>query len=395
MDDSQVTENRARAASVRDGKKAAPRLSEVATRAGVGIAAVSAVLNGSTKGTRVSEATRQRILAAATELRYRPNANARSLRRNRTDILGFYSGDSFIDVSAPFVSQIISGLQLGCRQHGKDLLFQGEQVVSDPAMESSQIRQDVRGSVEDVYGSLTGGRTDGLLLYAAPQDPLVGMLAASHLPVVAIADAIPGIPSVGVDDALGGRLQAEHLAQKGHRRILYHSPPDAPTSVLRRADAFCRVAAEYGISVVRHEALLFYTSAPDTATGLFPAFDAVTDHKPGLAEEAARLARAVLANAGSDGERISAVVCWEDLAAYRLLNALDALGAKVPEEIAVMGFDGITASPIRQIWRVTTVHAPWRDVARTAVSLLVDQIEGKEAPPETLLPVEFVLGDTT
>src|SRR5579884_2493358 len=151
-------------------------LNDVARRAGVSKMAVSVVINGSRSGTQVSQETRERILQAAKELQYRPNAVARSLARKRTNIVGFYNGYKGVDPRTLFMADVMSGLQYGCEAFRKDLLTHGS----------------FRGtSVEDIYAELSNHMIDGLILYAPASDPLIPMLADSHLPVVAIVDPVP------------------------------------------------------------------------------------------------------------------------------------------------------------------------------------------------------------
>jgi LacI family transcriptional regulator len=86
-------------------------------------------------------------------------------------------------------------------------------------------------------------------------------------------------------------------------------------------------------------------------------------------------------------------VCWNDPSAYDLLAHCHRSGLRVPEDMAVVGFDG-AANPIDFRWRLTTIRAPWAEAARLAVTLLMAQLEGEEVPQETVLPVEFVAGDS-
>lgn len=333
-------------------KTSAPTMQDVARKAGVNRVTVSVVLNNAQASTKVSESTRARILAAAAELRYQPNAIARSLRRRRTNIIGFYSGDAFSDASNPFISQIISGLQKGCKQYRQDILLHSN---------------FGGGSADVVYAELANGKIDGVILYTPLEDPLIQYLADSHVPTVALADALPHIPSVLVDDAAGGRLQAEYLAQKGHRHIFYQSLRRESNSVRRRVEAFCEAAAGYGMSVVKGDDM---------------------DINGGLGE----IGRALLTDT-SRSECPTAVVCWEDLCAYRVLGDLLAMGQRVPDDLVVMGFDGIMP-PVEPLRRMTSVRAPWREVARTAVSVLLSRVEGKEVAQETVLPVELLVGNT-
>jgi len=137
-----------------------------------------------------------------------------------TNVIGIYSGIGYLNAVSPFLSELIGGLQEGCDQHHKDLLVHGT----------------FRGlSVDDVYAELLDGRLDGLVVQALPSDPLVVRLAASHLPVVALADAISSVPSVVVDDYAGG-------ACSGRARCREGSSPTA-LSRFRQVDRIRRAAA--------------------------------------------------------------------------------------------------------------------------------------------------------
>jgi LacI family transcriptional regulator/LacI family purine nucleotide synthesis repressor len=338
-------------------QQGAVTLADVAARAGVNKVTVSVVLNNTASNTRVSDATRQRILDAAAALRYRPNAIARSLRRRRTNIVGLYSGHRYLDARNEFLAEIIGGMQEGCAEHRKDLLLHGIFERRDP---------------DDVYAELADGRIDGLVLHSPPDDPLAARLAESHLPVVAIADAVPVLPSVVADDIGGGRLQAEHLAGRGHHRVLYRGPHRPFASALRRRDAFLDAAGRLGLVVVE-----------DPESPQWPEAGGLT------AQERAWL------TAGEPETRPTALVCWADGCADDLLYACcDSLGLRVPDNLAVVGFNGIP-SPRRPRWELTTVRAPWREVARTAIALLSARIEGQEVARETVLPVKLITGGTT
>jgi DNA-binding LacI/PurR family transcriptional regulator len=324
---------------------------DVAREAGVSQMTVSAVLGGKSAQSRISEPTQVRVIETAREMGYQPNAIARSLRRRSTNVIGFYSGYGYLDAHNTFYAELISGLQAGGEQHRKDLLLHG--VYRG-------------GSVDDIYAELMDGRVDGLVLNAGPQDPLADRLAASHLPVVALVDAIATVPSVVVADAEGSAFLAAHLAGKGHRRLLYrYSNHKSLVSATRRREAFLHRAAEYGMEVRLWE---------DDITR--PADIAELDwfrEAPGL--------------------RPTAVVCWNDLVAYELLAQCHKYGLRTPDDLAVVGFDGVP-TPFDFVRRLTTVRAPWAEVARTAVDLLIAQIQGEPVCQETILPVELICGDT-
>jgi DNA-binding LacI/PurR family transcriptional regulator len=331
-------------------------MQDVADQLGVSKMTVSAVLGGSSAHVRVSAETRARVLEAARQMHYRPNAVARSLRRQRTNVVGLYSGYGYLDARNPFLAEIIGGLQEGCDQHRKDLLLHGVFEGRD---------------VDDIYAELVDGRIDGLALNAPPDDPLVDRLAKSHLPVIAIVDAVAALPSVVADDAAGTRLLVDYLARQGHRRLLFRGWERPMESVLRRRKTFFEAAAAHGLEAM--DWIVPQWIAPPHAS-LTNAL-----HVPWLDLPPYR--------------RPTAVFCWNDLAAYDLLAYCRLRGVRVPDDLAVVGFDGF-ASPLGATARLTSIRAPWPEVARTAVSLLVERINGQEIPQETVLPVHFVAGDT-
>jgi len=313
---------------------------------------VSAVLSRGSKTARVSEATRQRVLDVAQQINYQPNIAARNLRRRRTDILGIYTRYGYLNGRSYFLTELLGGLQEGCDAHQKDLLLHG-------AFHGH--------STERILSELTDGRVDGLILLTNSDDPLVSLLTASALPAVAIVDAVPGLPSVIADDPAGMRRIVELLARQGHRSLFYRDRSVPRVSALRRLAAFRETVSALGLEAVE-------SVAADVSDVMAPS--------ESLWMEAPR------------GLRPTATVCWNDMTAYDLLGHCQSRGLRVPEDLAVTGYDGI-APPPGFSSRLTTVRAPWMEVARTAVDLLVRRIEGESLPAETILPVELVLGDTT
>lgn len=326
---------------------------------------VSRILSGAS-GHRVSPETRRRVLETAERLGYRPNAVARSLRRRRTNIVGFYTGYSNLDARNAFLAEVIGGLQRACEVHRLDLLLHGL----------------FRGaSVEDIYGEMVDGRIDGLLLHTHGADPLVAPLVASHLPVVAIADAIPGVPSVVSDDAGGTRLLFDFLWAKGHRRIGYVRPYMRFTSVEARVSAFRAEVAARGMAP---ESAPFFEIDFEQAE---PALDALLSMR----------------------ERPTAVCCWNDLTAFNLIHACRQRGLRVPEDLAVVGFDGLL-DPRLTARSLVTVAACWGDITARAMDLLARRIDtrhGASSAPSaenteetatmpllSRLPVQLIEGDT-
>lgn len=326
-------------------------LRDVAELANVSQFTVSVVLNGSKSNTRVSRETRNRILAAANELGYQPNSLARALRRQSTNILGLYFGYGHLEPHDPFHAEVLTGLQRGCEACDKDLMIH---------------YSFHRYSVDEVFAELVGGKIDGLVLIASPGDPLVERVRGSNLQVVAMTDAIEGIPSVIADDASGSRAIAQHLHERGHRTVMYRSCPGASDSAKRRQDAFEEQAAELGMT---------------TIPGRTSNWKGVVEE-----EEADLLAR-------REELGITAAVCWGDPSAHALLSYCQRRNIRVPQDLAIVGFNGIEQA-VQPAHVLTTVRAYWSHVAQRAVHLLVNSLEGKEVPALTVLPVELYLGDT-
>lgn len=335
----------------RRSKKRRATLQTVADFAGVNRVTAAVALGRSPNGgTRVSEATRLRVIEAARELGYAPNAIAQALRGERTNIIGYYAGYEALNARSPFTTAILQGLQQSCYTHNQDLMLFGN---------------FERDTVDSIYATLTSGKIDGLVLLPTPRSPIMDRLFDSHLSVVAIANAHPAIPSVVVDDAAGSTMIAAYLAQKGHRRILYRTPQERRVSTIRRLETFLAAASAWGMSVtVTYESDVHALSAQERA---------ILDQSP--------------------DRRPTAAVCWMDLSAYSLLDQCDELGLRVPEDLAIVGFDGVVMR-IKLARTLTTVRAPWVDVAIQAVDYLLALLDGGDAPHETVLPVELVVGDT-
>jgi DNA-binding LacI/PurR family transcriptional regulator len=313
---------------------------------------VSRILSGD-PNQRVSAATRQRVLDAAKRMRYQPNAIARSLRRGRTDVIGIYTNHDY-DARNDFYGTVLGVSQRVCEQNRLDLL----------------IHSALHGRpVEDMYAKLRDGRVDGLILHAASDDPLIPILVQSSLPVVAIADTLPMLPSVLADDKDGIRQSIAYLWDKGYRNFAYLCPEKSLPSIEQRRMAFeeelaLRKVEESNRSVMR-----------------------IDWEEPMLA----------LQELLKRSEQV-AVCCWNDRTAYHLLNHCLGQGVKVPEQVAVVGFDGFVSekAPARKL---VTVSCPWEDVVTLAFKMLLKMINAPEGRgiagvEHVHLPVTLLAGDT-
>jgi DNA-binding LacI/PurR family transcriptional regulator len=329
--------------------KRAPTMDDVARRAGVSRVTASVALNGSRSNTHVSGTTRQRILEAARELGYTRNAQALALRQRRTHVLGYFTGYEEFNAFDPFIAAVINGLRQSCQTHHQDLLlYSGFE----------------RGSVEETYAMLTNGKIDGLVMLPSPLNPITDKLINSYLPVVAIANGLPEIPSVVADDATGARLLAEYIASKGHRRIVYYADHHAHTSTRLREQVFQEAAWYYGMdmTIVRQ----------------------TLEHDSVFEETYLALPRE---------QRPTAAVVWVDSRAYTLIQQCHRHGIRVPDDLAITGWDGIVTR-VRPVDVLTTIRVDWESIAAKAVDLLVALIHGEPVPEQTVFPVELIVGET-
>ena len=327
-------------------------LQAVAEASGVTPMAASVALHGTGGGRiRVSEETRVRIQATAARLGYRPNRLARSLQSRRSGVIGLYTGHTVFNADSTFTAQLLAGIQQGCARHHRDLLLHRGTITEDESI---------------VYREIDDGLIEGALVRSDAADAQALSLAQGDLPAVAVADPLPGMPSVTADNAAGGRLLAEHLLQRGHRHVVWQG-------------------GQAHSQQIREQAFVHTVQAAGATVQVFP--------QPvggGLGEPAANVLTPRSRN------RATAVACYADHAAWAVLHDLRSRGWTVPHQVALCGFDGINlfGSPI-PIQTLTTVHANWRSVGTAAVDALVARIQGETLPDVTLLPVVLYSGETT
>ena len=302
---------------------------QVARRARVSVATVSRVLNG--KGSAL-ESTRQRVLKAAQALGYVPHYGARSLITRRTETLGVLLPDLY----GEFYSEVIRGIDHAAGRRGFHVLV-------------SSSHSD-RAELSAVLGAMRG-RVDGLLLMSPALDAVdLRTDLPAAVPVVLLNCRAVGTAydSVNLDNYRGAAAMVAHLHAVGHRRIaLMRGPTD-------NFDA--------------RERLRGYR----TALRRLGAYDGPGLELPGDFRESSgyEAARRLLGMA----ERPTAVFAANDSMAIGLLSALADSGVRVPQDIAVTGFDDI---PVSRFLRppLTTVHVPIAEMGTRAVELLLHQVQ--------------------
>jgi LacI family transcriptional regulator len=320
---------------------------DVAKRAGISPATVSRVLNQTAV---VAPETVARVQAAMAELKYVPRTAARNLATRKTNTLGLV----LTDIHGDFFVPLLSGIESAAREAGFDLLISAS---GRPTPRSEFPR------------SLGAHNTDGLLVFA---DSL-GEAGLTHcyeqgVPMVLIHQTPPGsmdIPCVTVENKAASRKMVEHLIEThGRRRIIFLKGPEG------QEDSYWR---EMGY----REALEAYDIPFDpnrVAPGEFDRTVAATSVKQLL----------------TAGLEMDAVFSGDDEAAVGVLEALQAAGKRVPQDVAVVGFDDQRLSAYL-IPPLTTVRAPTERVGYEAAQQLVKLIRTGQADLLTLLPTEMII----
>ncbi|MFF5026620.1 LacI family DNA-binding transcriptional regulator [Streptomyces collinus] len=325
-----------------------PTSRDVAQAAGVSQAAVSLVLGDKWRG-RVSEATAERVRAAARELGYRPNLAARNLRlgRTRTVLLVVPA------LTTEFFAGVYTGAARVAARHGFG-------VVLYPSPEGI-------GPARDPFASAQAA-LDGVIASSMAADALTA-IRGDQLPLVML-DSDPegslGAATVNLDIADGVRQVTEHLLGLGHRRFL-HLAADVPswTFELRARELAARLAAVPGTAI-------------RTAAAPISIDDAVAAAEAALTRP---------------GPRPTAVVCDDDKLAAGAYKAIRRLGLRVPDDISVTGLDDLALATALDP-ELTTVRLDAERFGERGMEALLAVLDGRDPEGEDI-PVELVVRGST
>ncbi len=314
-----------------------PTLRDVAARAGVDPSVVSRVLNAD-RTLKITDTTRERVLASVQALGYRPNALARGLRMSTTSALGLV----LPEVSNPVYGPIVVGAERRAAEAGFVLILGSGADAATTEASFARLLQE--------------GRVDALLVASATvEDELLRGLARGSAPVIAVNRRIAGaVGSIVVDDAAGASMATRHLIELGHRHITHVSGPPAMDTTARRQAGYETAMTEAGLS-------------PRVVAGR--GWDAASGHA---------VAPEVLHD-----PRMSAVFVANIMAAIGVIRAARERGQRVPDDLAVVALHD---SPVAEYFEppLTTVRLPLEQLGRAAVELVLERIAGA-APRDVLL----------
>lgn len=323
-------------------RPATPTLDEVAVLAGVSRATVSRVINDSP---RVSEEARLAVQAAVEALRYVPNRMARSLVTRRTDTIALVLSESNTQVfSDPFFASIVRGLSDRLAETDLNLVL----LAARGQREQEKIGRYVRQ-----------GHVDGVILMSLHSDDLLpGILAGAHVPLVLSGRPLDDRPAAYVDaDNTGGAAVAtRHLLSLGRSRVATITGPLDMVAGLDRLAGYRAALADAG----RYAGPELVAEGDFTEAGGMRAMTRLLAEAPEL----------------------DAVFVASDPMAVGALQVLRAAGRRVPEDVAVVGFDDAAVARACDP-PLTTVAQPLGEMTGLMVDLLLDQIEAGERTVET------------
>jgi LacI family transcriptional regulator len=325
-------------------------LKTIAKHLGLTAGTVSAALNNSAAARSIPEHTKNRIIAAAREMNYRPNFFARTLRLKRTYTIGVIAEE----IGDAYGSMIISGIEAYLRKTNYFFLT----VIH---------RHDLK--LLQTYSQMLLSR--GVEGFITVDTSLKEELS---LPTVAVAghQQVHGVTNIVLDHKRAARLALEHLQKLGHEDIAFLKGQPFSSDTADRWAGICEVAQELGIRI-RPELVVQmdgFDSTPQIG---------YTYAKPLLGK----------------GHPFTALFAYNDISAIGALWAFREAGLRVPEDISIVGFDDIPGAAYANPG-LTTVRQPLLKMGQIAAQTVVDQIEERaEYVPEIAIEPEFVVREST
>lgn len=338
-------------------------LADIAARAEVTPMTVSRVINSNGY---VHAETRERVLSVARQMNYRRNGLARGLKRQCTETVGMVIGD----IANPFAAELTRGVREVLEERGYTLFI---------CISEHKAKEDVQA-----FESLADHRADGIIVATRASksgNDRLQELIDSGIPVSLIGRDFrhPHADLVSADNLKGGYEATCHLIETGHKRIGFIGVSLTEGLRLRRFQGYLEALKDHGLAV---------------EDSLIAGGRGASEQMPGYSTE----------EMGYDGmmkllqteDRPTAVFARNDFTALGALNAIKRAGLRIPEDIAVVGYDDIPlaahTSPA-----LTTVRQPTREQGRAAAEFLLRRIEGDREQPrmERSFSCELVVREST
>ena len=321
-----------------------PTIYDVSRLSGVSTATVSRTF---TTPDRVRESTRRRVYAAAEALHYQPSAIARAMARQQTDKIAFLICKEGATILDEFYAGICEGSMRETNKSDSQLVI-STAADWDMAPSTAQSKQ-----------------IEGVILAGNAQADLISEFQRQNIPVVLVNNRAAGfdLPCIVADEAGGVRQVVSHLISAGHQRIAMLMGRFSPYVTSARYNAFLSVMRENGLSVDESGALM-------------------CDRDIQSATEAAlRLL--------SRPDRPSAVFAFNDVLAAGVMKAARRLGLRLPEDLAVVGFDDSSVCPMMEP-ELSSIHVDCRRMGELCMEHMAALLDGaQDVPRLTVVPVNL------
>ena len=322
-------------------------IKDVAREVGVSINTVSRALNGKPD---VSPETRRQVLAVAERLNYTPNKLARGLRSNKTGIIGVVVAD----IANPFFSAVVKGMGKAAKELGYSIILQdtGENYENE----------------EEAIQITISEQVDGLLITPVQTEKrTIRMLQESNIPFVLVARHFDDLDTdyVVADDVQGGYLATAHLIEKGHEKIAFINGPAYNSSAIERFQGYKKALEAHDIELNEK---LMRNGALTMEDGYNCGKALLMDHDP----------------------QPTALFTFSDFVALGAMKAIREAGLRIPEDIAVVGYDDIAFAFCLEV-PLTTIRVPKREIGEEVVSILAKKMNGDGRHSRLKMPVELVI----
>lgn len=326
-----------------------PTLQDMASLLNLSKSTVSRALAGDP---RVAEATRRRVTTLAEKIGYRPNPIAQGLATRRTNTIGLAVPCAPRSLSDPFYLEFLGAAGDTAMRHGYSLLL-------------SAADGDGAGGYHSHMELADSARVDGMILTEPrASDERIEVLKEMNLPFVFLGTVEdPDVSWVSGDNHGGAAQAVTHLIELGHMRIACITGTPRQTASEARFEGYRAALAEAGIPLDRN----IVESGDFTQAGGYQAMKAILEH----------------------GNDFSAVFASNDVMAFGAMRALREAGLSIPDDVSVLGFDGIPLAKYVDP-QLATVRQPISDLGRAVIEVLVEQMGSKtQHPIQKVLNVEF------
>lgn len=332
---------------------------DVAKKAGVGIGTVSRVINNSPQ---IAPSTRAKVLQVISELKYQPSAMARSLARKKSNIIACVVPR----FTGYFYYEVLNGVQHVLSQFGYDLILYN--------IDKLEKKEEI------LKRTLRERKVDGVLVISISiSDKLASKFVESKLPVVLVDSYHDRLDYITVANNQGAFLATEHLIRLGHRRIGMIDGCLSSTPAKQRLAGFKAALEQY--QIVQDDALIVSVNSNGDSEILY---------NDGFNKLAGYWAMNRLLSLGND--RPSAVFISSDIQAAGAIKAINERGLKVPDDLAIIGFDDIELS---EYLGLTTIHQPMYEMGTLAAERLIAKIDGEASDHfQMTFPTKLVIRET-